>query len=55
MKFRTRRSELVKISLGVMIAPLEPSLSLRSWFANNSKGRCSWNLFLKSSFGGGGF
>jgi len=23
-----------------MIAPSEPSISLRSWLANNSKGRC---------------
>jgi len=31
-----------------MITPSEPSISLRSWLANNSKGRCSWRLFLKS-------
>ncbi|MEQ9513964.1 MAG: hypothetical protein RJQ34_13635, partial [Balneola sp.] len=31
----------------VMIAPSEPSISLRSWLANNSKGRCSWNFFLE--------
>jgi len=36
-----------RISLSVMIAPLEPSISLRSWLANNSKGRCNWKLFLK--------
>ncbi len=36
-------------SLSVMIAPPEPSLSLRSLLANNSKGRCSWKLFLKMS------
>jgi len=32
-----------------MIAPPEPSISLRSWLANNSKGRCIWKLFLKTS------
>ena len=55
MEFRTRRAELVKISLNVMIAPSEPSILLRSFLANNSKGRCSWKLFRKSSFEGGGF
>jgi hypothetical protein len=34
-----------RIILSVMIAPSEPSISLRSWLANNSKGRCSWKLF----------
>ncbi|MEP0009639.1 MAG: hypothetical protein ABJF72_10620, partial [Balneola sp.] len=38
-----------RIILSVMIAPLEPSISLCSWLANNSKGRCSLKLFLKSS------
>ncbi|MEQ9512732.1 MAG: hypothetical protein RJQ34_07410 [Balneola sp.] len=38
-----------RISQSVMIAPPEPSLSLRSLLANNSKGRCSWKLFLKMS------
>jgi len=33
----------------VMIAPLEPSISLRSWLANNSKGRCGGGFILKSS------
>ncbi|GEM_PF-2563546 len=37
-----------RIILSVMIAPLEPSISLRSWLANNSKGRCSLKLFLKN-------
>jgi len=39
----------LRISQSVMIAPSEPSISLRSWLANSSKGRCSWKLFLKSS------
>ena len=29
----------------VMIAPSEPSISLRSWLANNSKGRSGWSFF----------
>jgi len=35
-----------QISQSVMIAPSEPSIPLRSFLANNSKGRCSWSLFL---------
>jgi hypothetical protein len=34
-----------RMILSVMIAPSEPSISLRSWLANNSKGRFSWKLF----------
>ena len=37
-----------RIILNVMIAPSEPSISLRSWLANNSKGRFNCKLFLKS-------
>jgi len=33
----------------VVIAPSELSISLRSFLANNSKGRCNWKLVLKSS------
>ena len=36
-----------RMVLSVMIAPSEPSISLRSWLANNSKGRFSWKLFLE--------
>ncbi|MEP2446435.1 MAG: hypothetical protein ABJI69_04330 [Balneola sp.] len=36
-----------RIILSVMIAPPEPSISLRSWLANNSKGRYSWKLFVR--------
>ena len=31
-----------------MIAPSEPSISLRSWLANNSKGRYSGKFFAKA-------
>jgi len=39
-----------RIILSVMIAPSEPSISLRYWLANNSKGRCSWKLFWNPDF-----
>ena len=38
-----------KSARSVMIAPSEPSISLRSWLANNSKGRCSGKLFVKAN------